>query len=370
MKTLRIAIIDPVGKKAGMDHYDISLASALIKKSCLVKVYSNFSTGTNASIIMEHFRFKVYRNWIRIIKLVVEFNSALQKAKKDQTEIVLLHVFHSSLIDYFFIRLTKVYGFNVCIIIHDIESLLHSSKRSRIKNCVLHSDKIIVHTEIAYHELINKTGMDNSKKVFVIPHGNFIDLPPRSDREMALLKTGLDPSHRYIIFFGMIKESKGLDVLIQAMSKVSGYVHLIIAGRTRDLSFNHYQQMIDKSGITARVHSFIRYITNEERNHLMSAADLAVLPYKRIYQSGVILMAMSLGLTVVTSDLHENNIFVNGNQVALFSAGNPDDLASRINELMADEEMRKNISGRALEYVTLNHNWEKIADLFIKALDQ
>ena len=51
---LRIAIIDPVGKKAGMDVYDLSLARQLKKLSCNVKVYSNFSENNESDIVVHN----------------------------------------------------------------------------------------------------------------------------------------------------------------------------------------------------------------------------------------------------------------------------------------------------------------------------
>jgi hypothetical protein len=53
-----VAIIDPVGMKAGMDQYDLNLARSLNKLSCRVKVYSNFSDEKSNSIVEEHFTFE------------------------------------------------------------------------------------------------------------------------------------------------------------------------------------------------------------------------------------------------------------------------------------------------------------------------
>ena len=101
MKTLRIAIIDPVGRKAGMDYYDLSLALALNKQSCRVNVYSNFAASKNESFVKNHFNFSLKYGLFNSFYLLKKYLSALIKSRSDKTEIVIIHLFHSSFLDYF-----------------------------------------------------------------------------------------------------------------------------------------------------------------------------------------------------------------------------------------------------------------------------
>src|SRR2546423_14059917 len=92
-KILRLSIIDPVGKKAGLDHYDLSLARRLKNKGCQIKVYSNFDNN-EYPLIKNHFEFTFANGPVRLIKLLIEYFSALRFAKADKTEIIILHIFH------------------------------------------------------------------------------------------------------------------------------------------------------------------------------------------------------------------------------------------------------------------------------------
>ena len=73
MGITRIAIIDPVGQKAGLDHYDLSLANSLIGKSFNVKVYSNFGGKNDNAIVKKTFSFSLKRSWINSIRIISEF---------------------------------------------------------------------------------------------------------------------------------------------------------------------------------------------------------------------------------------------------------------------------------------------------------
>ena len=366
MKTLRIAIIDPVGRKAGMDYYDLSLALALNKQSCRVNVYSNFAASKNESFVKNHFNFSLKYGLFNSFYLLKKYLSALIKSRSDKTEIVIIHLFHSSFLDYFLISIIHLFGFRICLIIHDVESLLEQSRKSWIQKCCHLPSYLVVHNIVSFDELLKKIPLTEKEKVFIIPHGNYIGLNEITSKKETSKYFNLDSNIVYLLFFGMIKKSKGLDILIEALKDVPSNVHLIIAGRTRNISFNHYEKMIKKLNLSERVHPLIRYITNDERNKLFNFSDLAILPYQNIYQSGVLLMAMSYGLPAIVSDLTSNKLIINEKNGILFKTGDVSDLVTKINEIICDEKKRKYIAENAKEYVKINNDWEKIGADYLK----
>ena len=169
----------------------------------------------------------------------------------------------------------------------------------------------------------------------------------------------------------MIKKSKGLDVIINAMKNIHSDVDLIIAGRTRDIDFKDYSFQIEKLKLNQRIHPIVRYITNSERNMLFNFVDLVVIPYRQIYQSGVILLAMSYGIPVIASDLQANKSFIVDNiNGILFKDSNSSDLAEKINLIIGDDEKIKSISKNAKDFVAIYHDWNKIGDEFYKILNK
>jgi glycosyltransferase involved in cell wall biosynthesis len=179
----------------------------------------------------------------------------------------------------------------------------------------------------------------------------------------------LDISKRYLLFFGMLKRAKSLEVLLEALAKLPEDIHLIVAGRPRDMDYSYYSRLILKLGISGRVHSIIRYVTNEERHFLFTIPEAVVLPYRRIYQSGVLLLAMSYGLPVIASDLPANREVINNRNGTLFITGDSSDLADKIHLLLEDEARMKSISDSARDYVLQYHNWERIGDQFMQVFE-
>jgi len=150
------------------------------------------------------------------------------------------------------------------------------------------------------------------------------------------IKTSKRESHptglKTILFFGVVRKYKGLEILLRAMPKVLSKVEceLIIAGEFYE-PVSHYQKMIDESGIGPHVHIESRYIPNEEIGELFGRANVLVLPYLSASQSGIAQLALVNGLPVISSRtgglpevVIEN---VNG---LLVPPGDPDALAGAI----------------------------------------
>jgi len=165
-------------------------------------------------------------------------------------------------------------------------------------------------------------------------------------------------------FFGQIKDVKGLDVLIKAIPEVAQEVPevtLIIAGRPWKNDFSFYERLIDNLGIRNRCVLHIRYIRNDELARYFSAAEVVVLPYRRIYQSAFILMAMSYGKAVVVSDLPAmTEMITDGQNGYVFAQGSEDALSKELMRVLQDDQERESVATRALAYIRQNNGWEQI----------
>lgn len=121
------------------------------------------------------------------------------------------------------------------------------------------------------------------------PHPVYDHYGENISREEALKRLKLDEKFRYILFFGFIRDYKGLDLLLQAMadSRIRGKeVKLLVAGEFYGKS-EPYFKLIKDLGVQDRVLMFNDYIPNEEINRYFCAADMVVQPYKSATQSGV-----------------------------------------------------------------------------------
>lgn len=129
-------------------------------------------------------------------------------------------------------------------------------------------------------------------------YSHFGELKPRDE---SLRKLGLDPSRRTLLFFGLIRAYKGLDVLLKAMGLLPETYQLIIAGEPYG-SFDSYGKIISETGIGSRTKCILKYIKDSEVSDYFSAADLVVLPYKSATQSGIASTAYHFEIPMVVTD--------------------------------------------------------------------
>ena len=119
------------------------------------------------------------------------------------------------------------------------------------------------------------------------PHPLFDNFGSRVSKEEACAHLGLDAKCRYSLFFGLIRDYKGLDTLLQAWAKFRRDGHKLIVAGEFYTSRDKYVNLIDNLGLRDDVvlHDF--FVKDEDVKHYFSASDCVVLPYKTATQSGV-----------------------------------------------------------------------------------
>ena len=122
------------------------------------------------------------------------------------------------------------------------------------------------------------------------------------DKQLAVKQLELDPAKKTLLFFGLIRDYKGLDLLIDAVSLLDESYQLIIAGESYG-DFGKYRQAIENSPARSRIKVLNRYIADDEVPQLFSAAYLLVTPYRSATQSGVIPIAYHFDLPVLATDV-------------------------------------------------------------------
>lgn len=136
----------------------------------------------------------------------------------------------------------------------------------------------------------------------VIQHPLYSHFGERIPREEASRKLGLDPKRKTILFFGLIRLYKGLDILLEAFEKLPEDYQLIIAGEPYG-SFDRYQKIIDRIAKPERIHMSLKYIKDSEVSVFFSAADIAVLPYRSATQSGISSVAYHFEVPMIVTDV-------------------------------------------------------------------
>jgi glycosyltransferase involved in cell wall biosynthesis len=170
---------------------------------------------------------------------------------------------------------------------------------------------------------------DTVKPRLLSPHPVFDHFGEPLAREEAARRLGLDPEARHLLFFGLVRAYKGLDMLIEAFARLKGMIaaeaaapgtgagmsdgtaeapavpdnlKLIIAGEFYD-DVAQYRAQIERLGIADDVALYDRFVHDDEIPAFFSLADLLVLPYRTATQSGVTQIAMHFDVPMVVTDV-------------------------------------------------------------------
>lgn len=139
-------------------------------------------------------------------------------------------------------------------------------------------------------------------KFISTPHPIYNHFGEKVGREEAIARLGIEGNKKNILFFGLIRDYKGLDILIDSFSRLDESYQLIIAGEPYG-SFDKYQEQIDKSPNKNRIKLFTRYISDSEVPYFFSASDVCVLPYRSATQSGISAISYHFELPMITTDV-------------------------------------------------------------------
>ena len=144
----------------------------------------------------------------------------------------------------------------------------------------------------------------NKPKRFA-PHPLYDHYGPRESRETALQNLDLDPSQRYLLFFGLVRAYKGLDLLLEAFADVrlaAMPLKLLVVGEFYDEK-QSYLDLMQRLQLENRVVLVDRYVPDDAVKDYFNAADIVVQPYKSATQSGVTQVAYHFEKAMLVTDV-------------------------------------------------------------------
>jgi D-inositol-3-phosphate glycosyltransferase len=273
----------------------------------------------------------------------------------------------------------KLLGKRVVLTAHNVNTEKRDARDSRLNRLTLRIqyrlvDHIFVHTEKMKVELTDESGVPGSH-VTIIPFGINNAVPhTRLSPKEARQHLGIQDREKVILFFGRITPYKGLDYLVEAFQRnLSGRkeYRLLIAGRLIP-GWEEYgrtiERKIQQDVSNGRILVNAQFIPDGEIEIYFKAADILVLPYRHIYQSGVLFLGYSFGLPVLAADVGSlNEEIVEGETGFMFRPNDPDDLAKAIDRYFTSA-LFANLSNRRQkieEFATNRHSWDIVGRLTI-----
>ena len=239
------------------------------------------------------------------------------------------------------------------------------------------SSHIFVHTEKMKQQLQDGFGVPDDK-VSVIPFGINNTVPNSAlTAGQAKERLGLARDEKVLLLFGGITPYKGFEYVVDALAQLKGKggeYRLLIAGKPKpkggDLPYwESIRQAITRHGLDGQVIARIEYIPDEETELYFKAADVLLLPYTHIFQSGVLFLGYSFGLPVLAADVGSlRDEIVDGKTGYVFKTKDAGDLAAAIEKYFGSDLYRDLERRRPLirDYANERHSWAKVAAIITR----
>ena len=379
----RVALLTGGGDKP----YALGLASALIAKGLSFDFIG--SDDVNSPDFHDHsqVRFLNLRGnqredvsvLTKVLRVLTYYGRLLRYTAKADPKII--HILWNNKIEFLDRTLLLVYyrllGKKIVFTAHNVNAAERDGNDSllnrltlRIQYCLV--NHIFVHTEKAKQQLTSAFGVPRGK-ISVIPLGVNNSVPNTSlTSAEAKARLGLTTRQKVVLFFGRIAPYKGLEYLIEAMRllrQTEPDYMLFIVGRPKKDCASYLAEVrnhISRSNLRSNVIERIEFVPDEETEIYFKAADVLVLPYTHIFQSGLLALGYNFGLPVIAADVGSlKEEIVLRKTGFVFRPRDPLDLAEKLSSYF-DSDLYHQLNTRRheiQEYANARYSWSTVADI-------
>ncbi|MCD4819438.1 MAG: glycosyltransferase family 4 protein [Candidatus Cloacimonetes bacterium] len=236
------------------------------------------------------------RKLVKFFSLPIHYLQLLQIILKEKPDIVHFNWLAVPILDNIFIKIIKNLKIKVVINVHNLIQHEKSKLRPLELKIFLNADKIVSLSRFTQKILLDNFGLESVH----IPHGNCYK------KELKLFDKKNTLSHNEdfnLIFVGGIRPYKGIELLLQAISRLDYEINLKILGKA-SLVYEKYLRLIIKNlRILNKINFQNKFVYYEELIEKINKCDLGILPYQEATQSGVIYFFNSLKKPLVITDV-------------------------------------------------------------------
>jgi D-inositol-3-phosphate glycosyltransferase len=371
--------------------YALGFAMALAAKGARVDMIGSDEEDSSELHVTPNLRFLNFRGHqydaepfsTKLRKLLAYYGRLLRYAM--HREPAIFHILWNHKLEYLdrtvFMAYYKLLGKKLSLTVHNVNQDKRDRKDTLLNRLTLKtqyklSDHLFVHTKKMKDELVQDFGIADSS-VTVIRHpinSVFPDTALTSSNAKAQL--GVKDDEKAILFLGRIKAYKGIELLLAAfrllVQKDPSY-RLIIAGEPHKGSeayLEEIRQIVARDFRPGDVLLKFQFIPDEEMELYLKGGDVLVLPYKDIFQSGVLFLAYNFGLPVVATDVGSfREEIVEGETGFVCKPEDAADMARTL-ETYFSSSLYKNLSARRQDikdYADRTHSWDAAAELITAA---
>lgn len=377
---LRVLEIETFGR-GGLIHYAVNLSGGLAGRGHRVDLvtaesfelaHRELPAGVRLHTPVGRLGRRFGRGWPaaaatlgRKVEAVLDARAVARLARSIGPDVIHLHSTNTSAVVY--LHLLRRIGAPLVATAHQVtphESIAFQDAIYRRIHGL--PDLVIAHSEVDRRRLSDEFGVE-ADRVAVIPHGDYgffadVDDPP--DRDTARARLGLGADEPVALFFGHIREYKGLDLLLDAWPEVTAAApgaRLVIAGDPVRLTTERFEQLRRQADDLGVIHRF-EYIPFGEVAEFFAAADLLILPYRSISQSGVLYLALALGVPAVATAVGAwPEMLSDGESALVVPPDSPTELAAAVARALRDPALRSRLADGGRR-VAEAHSWPAVAN--------
>ncbi|MEK6777573.1 MAG: glycosyltransferase family 4 protein [bacterium] len=347
----------------GIAHYTYNLCQALSAAGVevILLTHRDYELGAFPC------SFAVKRRFYKEETYLVSWNFVMREISAFGPDVVHFQTLIAPRKDWFFFLLLKLLGKKVVFTAHNV--LPHETRfleRSTYGWIYGLASAVILHAEQNKTDFLKIFPISQSK-LWVIPHGSyaFFSAGHSVSKEEARKRLRIPLDAGVILFFGAIRPYKGLHELIRAFSELlrrGNDAFLVIAGKVMVGTEEEYWKSIRDHGVENRVVFRPEYIPFEEVAPYFSASDMVALPYDHIYDSGILHIALAMGVPVVATKVGSFIDHVQEGETGhLVPAGDAHALVNALESLLKNKASRLRMGENAMRYDRQHFGWERIA---------
>jgi len=353
-----IIIVDHVGKNAGNNYYSDGMASALCEAGHECVVFSNYMSQFSKKVF---FGSGITGFMLGTFFLFIQLTLQLRRRPT-----IIFHCFNGNLKVFLLARFLSLFSCNLICIAHDPKSIVLSADSYK-ENIFRLSKSICVHNDYSKEVLLELFPKISEKSVFVISHGVNLTRFNQIDKNCARARLEISSEKFVLLFFGQVKSSKNLEIVLKSLHHITHLNPLILVyGKFVEDDVSHYLSLVPD---TQR--QFVKivpgFVSDELMTDLFSASDVSLLPYKEIFQSGVLLTSFAFRLPVICSNIpgfshivtnHYNGFLFESDDIVAFSEACSGAYNSELG-LISDNcfaELKKRFTWELSVQQLINHN--------------
>jgi glycosyltransferase involved in cell wall biosynthesis len=330
---LNLGLITTYGVRCGIASYSRDLVNALAKMNVNIYIIRLPRFGLKDS--------GIFRNIVQSIPI---------------DKIDILHCQHEYGI---FSNFEKEFFPNLRRLGKPIVTTLHATGNWELDNVIQNnSDSIIVHNEWCYRRL------DYPQKACIIPHGMIPLQTPPPPNEACKKHLGIPPETPTVGYLGFISNYKGLESLIEAMTKVPNAGLLIAGGWFLEQDTPYIVSLKEWTlKVLPNRCQWLGYVPDDELSVVYGSMDIMCYPSRYMTESGAMLTALSHEKAMIASNLPP--VREKAKSGALWIFKNTDDLAKKIKRLFKNPDLRLRLQEKAKAF-TYENSWENVAKKHIQ----